>query len=296
LSFFKEAQAMISTMHESQKKAYVTGTEVLDQWQADYFQKAPTFYPVGDGSLGRFEVGPGLINLIGGGPGVGKTALTMQMIVDALRVDSVLRACVCNVETSPTDLLERQVARLSGIDLTTIRRREVSSEHEDRQQTAINTLKPVLNRLAFVQAPFTLTNVKAQVESFKANIVVLDYIQRIPPDASLGDSRMLMNAGMNYLRRLADNGLAVIVVSAVGRTRDSSGCSSYVDQNLNLASFRESSELEYGADNAFVLATDGSVAGDVVTVKLRHLKARFSQPEDIDLHFHRPYQQFSSVE
>ena len=58
---------------------------------------------------------------------------------------------------------------------------------------------------------------------------------------------------MDYLRQFADAGVAIVVVAALARSKDAKGRSSYTD-GLSLASFRETSELEYGADDAFILA------------------------------------------
>jgi replicative DNA helicase len=60
---------------------------------------------------------------------------------------------------------------------------------------------------------------------------------------------------------------------------------------LNLASFRESSELEFGADDAFILAPD---AKDRDTVTLRHLKARHTEAADVVLTFDRQHQSFTA--
>ncbi|MGD0383266.1 MAG: hypothetical protein ABSA77_07095 [Thermoguttaceae bacterium] len=49
---------------------------------------------------------------------------------------------------------------------------------------------------------------------------------------------------------------------------------------LNLASFRESSELEFGADGAFILVPDKKHDDEVI---LRHLKARHTEPKDVRL-------------
>jgi replicative DNA helicase len=82
--------------------------------------KPPTLYPASEGSLSRIEIGPELVALLGGPPGVGKTALTMQLVVDALRLTPAVKALVANVEMPPPALLDRQLARLSGVDLRTI--------------------------------------------------------------------------------------------------------------------------------------------------------------------------------
>ena len=80
-----------------------------------------------------------------------------------------------------------------------------------------------------------------------------------------------------------------VVISAIGRTKDSKGRSSYAGDGLNLASFRESSELEFGADDAFILTPDGE---DDDAVTLRHLKSRHGEARDISLTFRRALQRF----
>ena len=44
------------------------------------------------GELARLEIGPGLVTLLGGAPGAGKTALTMQLVFEALERTPSLRA------------------------------------------------------------------------------------------------------------------------------------------------------------------------------------------------------------
>jgi replicative DNA helicase len=271
--------------------SYVCAADALASWRDDVLSgKPPTLFPLGTGELARIEIGPGAVLLLGGAPGAGKTAFTMQAVVDALRLTSDLRAVVCNVEMSPADLLDRQLARLSGIDLTLIRHRRLGAEHADRIDQALHTLEPLAERLAFIRPPFDLANVAATADAFDARLLLLDYIQRIPPPGEHGDKRGAVNATMDYLRQFADAGVAVVVVSAVTRTKDSKGRSTYAGEGLNLASFRESSELEFGADDAFILTADDD-QGDAVT--LRHLKSRHGECRGIELTFHRRHQRFT---
>jgi replicative DNA helicase len=267
--------------------------DVLAGWCDDVLSgKPPVLYPVGGSDLARVEVGPGLVNLIGGAPGTGKTSLVMQMIFDALRLTDTLRAVVCNVEMSAAVLFDRQLARLSGIDLTTIRYRRLTGKHTDRIDQAMATLEPLAERLCFVRPPFTLENVAATADAFDAELIVLDYLQRIPPPGDHGDRRGAVDATMNYLRRFADAGTAILAVAVVGRTRDGKGRSSYQADGLGLASFKESGELEYGADSAYLLCPDPK-DDDLVT--LRCLKDRYGEPEDIDLRFTRKLQRFDPI-
>ena len=273
------------------KPTFQTAADVFCSWRDDVLTGSPpTFFPVGTGELGRIEIGPGLVTLFGGAPGAGKTGFTMQLLTDGLRLTPTLRALVCNIEMPPRVLLDRQLSRLSGVDLSTIRHRRFGAEHADRLDQAIATLDGIAERLAFVRPPFDLQNVAASADAFHADLLLLDYIQRIAPPGEHGDKRGSVDATMNFLRQFAEAGVAVLVVAAVSRGKDNKGRSSYSGDALTLASFRESSELEFGADDAFILVSDERDAGAVV---LRHLKARHSEPRDIPLRFDRSHQAFT---
>jgi replicative DNA helicase len=270
---------------------YIMADDALELWRDNVLSGTPPrLFPIGRGELARIEIGPGLVTLLGGAPGAGKTAFGMQAVVDALRLTPTLRACVCSVEMPPAVLLDRQLARLSGVDLQAIRYRRLGAEHAERIDVAIQNLEPLADRLCFVRPPFDLDNVAETVDEVHAELILLDYIQRIAPRGKHADRRGSVDATMGYLREFADAGAAVIVVSAVGRTKDNRGRNSYSGDGLNLASFRESSELEFGADDAFILVPDCD-ADDLVT--LRHLKARHTQPRDLTLHFARACQRFT---
>jgi replicative DNA helicase len=271
---------------------FQTAADVFDGWRDDVLTGTPpTFFPVGTGELARIEIGPKLVTLIGGAPGAGKTAFTMQCVIDALRLTPALRACVCNIEMPPEVLLDRQLSRLSGVDCRLIRYRTIGSEHADRIDQAMNTLETLGERLCFVRPPFDLANVAASADAFDAGLIVLDYIQRIPAPGKHDDRRGSVDASMNYIRQFADAGVSVIVVAAVARSKDKRGRSSYDAEGLNLASFRESSELEFGADDAFILGPN-----DDDTVTLKHLKARHTEAKDLELEFDRQTQSFTPAE
>ncbi len=270
---------------------YLPAADLLHSWRDDILSgKPPVLYPVGTGELQRIEIGPGRVLLLGGAPGAGKSAFVMQAVVDALRITPDIRALVCNVEMTPSVLMDRQLARLSGIDLDTIRFRRLGVEHGERIDAALQTLEPLADRLCFVRPPFDLANVAASADAFNAGLIVMDYIQRIKPPGNHNDKRGSVDASMDYLRQFADAGVAVIVVAAVSRSKDSKGRSTYDGDALNLASFRESSELEFGADDAFILVNDPE---DETAVILKHLKARHAEAKDIALSFDRPRQRFT---
>ena len=90
--------------------------------------------------------------------------------------------------------------------------------------------------------------------------------------------------------RSADNS-AYGEVSTAGIRRTASSLAR--KKLISLASFRESSELEYGADSCFVLVPGRD---DPESVALRCLKHRHGEPVSIALRFERRFQRFTPID
>jgi hypothetical protein len=63
---------------------------------------------------------------------------------------------------------------------------------------------------------------------------------------------------------------------------------------MSLASYRDSGELEYGADDAFLLAPVDDTDPNVV--RLSHLKCRHGAQRSVDLRFDRACQAFTLID
>lgn len=276
-------------MVTSPSAQYLVGDSLFGGWRDNVLTGAgPVTYPHG---LPVPELSPGSVTLIGGAPGAGKTALVMACVVEALRHSPELRALVANVEMAPAALLDRQLARFSGIDAEVIRHRCFTAEHSERLDIGLATVETFADRLAVLRPPFDLSNVAHAADAHRADILVLDYIQRFSCPGGEGDTRAKLNRTMDYLRQFADAGCAVVVLSAIGRSKDDRGRATY--SGAGLASFRESSELEFGADDAFVLAPVDDDSPDIV--RLAHLKCRHGAQRSVDLHFDRAHQSFKRL-
>jgi replicative DNA helicase len=137
-----------------------------------------------------------------------------------------------------------------------------------------------------------LKNVALTADAFQADLILIDYVQRFTASDQQGDRRGAVDAAMSQLRQFADADCGFIVVSAVGRQRDGKGKSSY--DGLNLASLKESGELEYGADSCFLLIPDPDHGDDAVM--LQCVKNRHGEPLDVPLRFDRRCQRFDPIE
>jgi replicative DNA helicase len=234
---------------------YTTGADLFGSWFADVERgEPPVRFKLPD-PFAALDVRPGRLFLFGGAPGGGKTAALLQIGIDLLRLNESVRLLVANVEMVPALLVERVASRLSAVPLTAIADRTLTPAELGRVRAAVAALEPIGGRLAFLHAPFSLEHVAAAGTEFGANVLILDYIQRFSVGDGSKDKREQLETAAAVLRRFCDAGAAVLVASAVARQKGKGG-STY--RGLNLASFRGSSELEYGCDGAFLLVPDES--------------------------------------
>jgi replicative DNA helicase len=232
---------------------FTTGADLFGSWFADVERgEPPVRYALPD-PFAALDVRPGRLILFGGAPGGGKTAALLQLGIDLLRLNESARLLVANVEMTPGRLVERIAARLSAVPLTAIADRTLTPDELARVRSAVASLEPIGGRLAFLNAPYSLEHLAAAGTAFGANVLILDYIQRFAVGDGSKDRREQLETAATVLRRFCDSGAAVLVASAVARQKNAGG-STY--RGLNLASFRGSSELEYGADAAFLLDAD----------------------------------------
>jgi len=177
-------------------------------------------------------------------------------------------------------LLERVLARLTGIPAELIIERRLDDTlHGERLAVRLAAMAEFSPRLHFLTPPFAWPNIVAGLQATKPQILLLDYLQRIAPPADCENTRAAVAASMDCARRIADAGVAVLALSAVGRVGD--GKVKY--SGLGLGSFRESSDIECGADDAFILSRDRPE--DETALTLKHVKCRRGKPIDLPLRF-----------
>jgi replicative DNA helicase len=275
--------------------SYRTGAALFASWQADIFDPhPPPTWSSGDPIFDDIEVGPGRIILLGGPPGAGKTAPIGQWTTGLLMTCPDLRVFSANVEMPPHALLSRQLSRLSGVPLTSIRRQTLTATDRERIVEASGVIRPLIDRLAFADDPHKLDAVATAASDFGADVIAVDYIQRIDPTGKASGMRERINLLMTELRRIADKGqVGILAAAAVSRSRDGKGKATYDGKHLSLASLRESGELEFGCDDCLLIyPTDDDPTAPVRSMLLKHEKSRYGEPRDVALTFNRRIQRF----
>lgn len=258
----------------------------FEKWESSVLNREhPAIYqwaPVGS-RLASFKIAADTVVVMGAPPGSGKTALALQIILDSLRAPGQedLRVLNCNVEMHPCALLDRFLARLTGVGYSYVQLRSYDDNAIPRIKAAIEELRGLMPRIEFLRPPFTLENLSERAVNFGANLIVADYCQRLDHVKRSSDQRAQAGAVMDCCRRLADDGRCVLAVSAVNRQG--------YGPDATISAFRESSDLEYGADSAWLLIREGNSAA----VKLRCVKNRHGTIEDVQVLFDGSRQEFT---
>ena len=180
-------------------------------------------------------------------------------------------------------MFKRQLARCASIDLKKILHGELDADENKKlleKEAALRSLK-----ITFDSRPHDVDLIEDHCDEEGLDIVVLDYAQRFISRKNAGKEREVA-AVMQSARQIANCGSAVIVVSATNRSSNG---------RRDLAAFRDSSELEYGADDAYIMESSPA-DGDGQIIRLTHLKARSRMRQDIELAFYGQFQRFSSLE
>lgn len=262
---------------------YSRVTDVMPSYSANVRAKAPKTYNVGPG-FEPLRIGKSLINVIGAQPGAGKTALLLQIAIDAMFIDPTLRVLIVNVEMPIKAILDRQLARLSNVPLDMIQGATVTQKMFENIEIGLKSIEVFQDRLAIIHEPFSMDRIEKAAEEHAADLIILDYLHEIKSaersEDQERDAREDLKKCLRIARKLASEDKALLVVAAVNRGVNGD----YTD--LDIYSFRDSSAIEYNADTAYILDKSGEYR------MLRGVKFRNREHPPIRMKFIGEYQRF----
>ena len=240
---------------------------------------------------------PGDLMALAGPPGVGKTALVLQLGIAAIATNRDLHVLWCAGEMTERAIRNRVMSCMSGLPVTILRRpwADLSPLQEQAKRAAIERLHDLGQRFHFVMSPLTPQAVEAGILATGAKLVVIDYLQLMRPE-KIGTSRRDDIDGIlrEIVRMGQTHSVATIAISDMPKGR-SRGRDIF-------DAFKETGEIPYAADLAFV----GELVGvdedtraddlpDEVDVTWRCLKARHGPARSIKTRFRRYCQQFEGI-
>jgi replicative DNA helicase len=241
---------------------------------AAFVHRPPERYiPTGLDSLDHVILGiiAGELTLVGGQPGAGKTALTMQVLLTAAQ--NGLPAKILSLEMGQAALVNRIVAGLTGVSMRRIRTRSWKDQGErDWVAEAIDFLAsiPLYVEQQTVSNPDALYRTVSAWKEQGIEIGAIDYLQLL---GGSSESRMqdVGNAIRAAKAAAKETDLPLIAISSLNR-----GANGRANQAPRFSDLRDSGELEYTADTVIVLAApeDTSATANEIEVAAHVIKQR----------------------
>jgi replicative DNA helicase len=239
-------------------------------------------YKTGEGVLDDLGIGPGRVVLFGGDTANGKSSLVWQLMIEALRYNPTLRMVVYSYDLPEDELFGKQLARLASVDVDKIREGTTDARDQKALDDAAETLMEVFQRVRIMGPNTTIGQLTNAVGEFGANLVFVDYVQKVKVGDLSADIKKQVEVVLDELNRLAKGKNLTAVVSISKLSRPGFGT------NQNGHRFAETSDLEYGCDDAYIVEHDKKKG----TVTLRHTKERFGIRNGLVLDYIPKYQQF----
>ncbi len=292
-----QGQRQLSSGGEIQepKKFTTPAADILD----DLFVRVvtgqmPKLLQLGD-ALDGIEIGGGLVTVLGAPPGAGKTTLAMQVAFESMQFQPELRVTIANAETGLDVLMRKELSRRASISQKKLRFGDLDDIEKQILERAVTDLKPIVSRMESLDEPCVLIQLERLLDQ-EPGLLILDYLQKYAPP---GETKAGITSVMQVLRRFARAGWAVLALSATARTVAKGG-SGHDSSKLNQASFRDSSEIEFNSDAAYILC-DKEPEGSRNAIRHTELvcfKNRFGEKESRKLTFDMPKAcfEFSTVD
>lgn len=217
--------------------------------------------------------------VVGGRPSMGKTALALQLAVNAA-VQAEVPTAVFSLEMGLDELGQRATALLSGVSFESVEAGMLTDSERERWNRALGVVRQAPLMFDDV-APLTVGGLRSRVRRLVARhgvgLVVVDYLQLLAPGRSTGDRQVDVSTIVQGLKMVARELHVPIVVPA----QLSRAVEIRQDKRPVLSDLRESGNIEAAADVALLLyrpdyydaASDQRGTAEVIVAKNRNGRA-----------------------
>ena len=268
---------------EPQPERVIDLSMAIEMWRERREDEAvkvvPLFETLMPGGLPR-----GQIVCLAAEPGVGKTAIALQLATSALLNDPKLVVLWCLGEMTPDRLAERAIAQAAPLHLDDVR---------SRSKTALDAASDVAerigSRLRILQSPLYSGEIAEAIDTHGAAMCVVDYLQLVRVrELRSAERRQEVDRALLDLRHVATSRrVAMVLISNLAKSVAHSERPNAMDIG------KESSEIGFQADVVLYGRMDenGSDAEERY-VEWRCLKNRHGVMQDCEMQFRPGYQSF----
>lgn len=189
--------------------------------------------------------------IIAARPGMGKTALAVNLALNAIKSSKELRAAIFTLEMSKEQLIERLLSSEGKIDSTQLRKGDLSEDEKDRLMYSARSINELGDRLAIDETPaISIQELRNRCRRYKReyglDVIFIDYLQLMSASSAAKKQGREREIGeiSNSLKALAKE-LAIPIIAAAQLNRSPD---SRPDKRPRMSDLRESGAMEQDAD------------------------------------------------
>jgi len=236
-------------------------------------------------------INPGSVVVIGGQPGVGKTALALQIATNVAKFDDSV-IIYCFAENKLENLHTRMICQYSNLDVTAYTRglgdlkvfEKAGREHFTATKGRI-CFKKIDKNFSVKMILEIINGYRREKEPDAKFLVIVDYLQKLAETRHENDPRIAVaNASAEFQRLAGDEkDVGVMLISGLSRA-------AYYGDKMAYG-FKESGDIDYDVDVAINLVKS-SDPKKTNNVELVVIKNRFGNCEVIELAFDQKNSKF----
>lgn len=230
----------------------------------------------------------GQMTALAAAPGVGKSALALQLVVQCLLHNQSMVAAWCLGEMTRQALAARAITNYGGAS-EQLTLQDVIKKRSPSPRIAAELANAVGTRLKIIEAPLMIDRIERAVSKDKPSLLVIDYLQLVRSTRHFQDKTGEINEVLLKLREITTTrNIATLLVTNIAK-----GC----DANTEIGNIgKGSNQIDFDVDNFLFGHRAGEVGPDgEIKVEWRCKKLRQGQMADIELWFHGRYQYFEDA-
>ena len=230
----------------------------------------------------------GQMTALAAAPGVGKSALALQLAIQCLLNNHEMVAIWCLGEMTRAALAARSICNFAGRE-NGLTLQDVIHKRSPARDIAVKLASTIGSRLKLVETPLVIDKIERAVIKDKPNLLIVDYLQLIRSTRHFQDKTGEINDCLQKLRELTTaHNLATVLVTNIAK-----GC----DHNTEIGNIgKGSNQIDFDVDNLLFGHRLGEVGAEgEIKIQLKAKKIRQGQMADVDLWFFGKYQQFEDA-
>lgn len=250
----EEVKVVMNDGVVSLKEAMLDTIEVLEK-RAENKDDRSYHTRVGKLDVATAGLHPEELTTIAARPGVGKTAIAMQI---GLNIASNKRkVMMTSLEMSSVQLCQRIIAANSGLDGNDLRRGNLDGEGW-RKTMDVGQMFATENFI-IDKTSKKPQHIRSKIRKHKPDLVIIDYLQLLQPDEKLGSREQEVSSMTRALKLMTlEFKIPIIILSQLNRNAEG--------KRPSLADLRESGAIEQDSDNIiFIHRLTNSELSDMIS-------------------------------